>query len=244
METIKKLKNITIFIFIIGLIASLILIKYFSNKIEPSLTKYAESETKRIITLIINNSIRNQISNQIDTSSIIITKTDDNQNITTIDFNTQNVNKILSLITSTIEKNLKLVETGNVNKLNVDLTEVSDIDYQQIKGGIVYSIPVGNVNNSFLLNNIYPQIPIKFTMSGDVISNIDSQVKEYGINNALIEVNAKVSVSMLISMPFVTKEINVNTSIPLIMKIIQGNIPDYYTGTISPSKDSNNQKNN
>ena len=214
MKDIKKLKNIILFIFIIGIIFALILIKYFSNKIEPSLTKYVESETKRIITIIINNSIRTQISKQIDSNSILITEKDDDQNITTIDFDTQNVNKISSIITSTIEKNLKLVENGNIDELNIDLNEVSDIDYQQLKDGIVYYIPVGNINGSFLINNIYPEIPIKFTMSGDVVSNIESEIKEYGINNALIEVKAKVSVSMIISMPFVTKEISVQTSIP------------------------------
>ena len=235
MKDIKKLKNIILFIFIIGIIFALILIKYFSNKIEPSLTKYVESETKRIITIIINNSIRTQISKQIDSNSILITEKDDDQNITTIDFDTQNVNKISSIITSTIEKNLKLVENGNIDELNIDLNEVSDIDYQQLKDGIVYYIPVGNINGSFLINNIYPEIPIKFTMSGDVVSNIESEIKEYGINNALIEVKAKVSVSMIISMPFVTKENSVQTSIPLIMKIIQGNIPDYYNGSIGSS---------
>ena len=235
MKDIKKLKNIILFIFIIGIIFALILIKYFSNKIEPSLTKYVESETKRIITIIINNSIRTQISKQIDSNSILITEKDDDQNITTIEFDTQNVNKISSIITSTIEKNLKLVENGNIDELNIDLNEVSDIDYQQLKDGIVYYIPVGNINGSFLINNIYPEIPIKFTMSGDVVSNIESEIKEYGINNALIEVKAKVSVSMIISMPFVTKEISVQTSIPLIMKIIQGNIPDYYNGSIGSS---------
>ena len=235
MKDIKKLKNIILFIFIIGIIFALIIIKYFSNKIEPSLTKYVESETKRIITIIINNSIRTQISKQIDSNSILITEKDDDQNITTIDFDTQNVNKISSIITSTIEKNLKLVENGNIDELNIDLNEVSDIDYQQLKDGIVYYIPVGNINGSFLINNIYPEIPIKFTMSGDVVSNIESEIKEYGINNALIEVKAKVSVSMIISMPFVTKEISVQTSIPLIMKIIQGNIPDYYNGSIGSS---------
>lgn len=240
MKDIKKLKNIILFIFIIGIIFALILIKYFSNKIEPSLTKYVESETKRIITIIINNSIRTQISKQIDSNSILITEKDDDQNITTIDFDTQNVNKISSIITSTIEKNLKLVENGNIDELNIDLNEVSDIDYQQLKDGIVYYIPVGNINGSFLINNIYPEIPIKFTMSGDVVSNIESEIKEYGINNALIEVKAKVSVSMIISMPFVTKEISVQTSIPLIMKIIQGNIPDYYNGSIGSSKNTVN----
>lgn len=240
MKDIKKLKNIILFIFIIGIIFALILIKYFSNKIEPSLTKYVESETKRIITIIINNSIRTQISKQIDSNSILITEKDDDQNITTIDFDTQNVNKISSIITSTIEKNLKLVENGNIDELNIDLNEVSDIDYQQLKDGIVYYIPVGNINGSFLINNIYPEIPIKFIMSGDVVSNIESEIKEYGINNALIELKANVSVSMIISMPFVTKEITVQTTIPLIIKIIQGNIPDYYNGSIGSSKNTVN----
>ena len=62
------------------------------------------------------------------------------------------------------------------------------------------------------------------------MSKIDSNVKEYGINNAMIEVKIKVSVTMIINMPFVSKEVNVNTEVPIIMKIIQGTIPEYYLG--------------
>lgn len=228
-----KLKNILIHLIIISIILSLVLIKYYTTKIEPSITKYAESETKRIITLIINNSIHDYTKNNIKQENIFTV--DNNNNISTINLNTEELNKITDSINIIIGKNIKLVEDGKIDKLNLDLKGVSEIEYEQIKGGVIYYIPIGNINNSFLTNNIYPQIPIKFSMSGDVISKITSSIKEYGINNALIEIKVNVKVSLLINMPFVTKETTVSTSIPIIMKIIQGNIPEYYPGIIKNS---------
>ena len=63
---------------------------------------------------------------------------------------------------------------------------------------------------------------------GDVVSNLETNVKEYGINNALIEIGVSVSVNSLVNLPFVSKKITVSTVIPLSLKLIQGNIPSYY----------------
>lgn len=240
MKKLSKISTIILYIIIVAFMLSLFLIKYFSNKVTPALNKYAKAETKRIITLVINNSISKQISKKIDTDSMFNIERNNENEIKMIDFNTTNVTKILNSITNTIQKNLKAVENGNIQKLNIDLKGISDIDYEEIKNGIIYYVSIGSVSGSTLINNVGPKIPIKFNITGDVVSNIESSVKEYGINNAMIEVKVKVSVTMLVSMPFVSEEVNVETSIPIIMKIIQGDIPNNYLGNLN----SNNNKKN
>ena len=226
----KKYKLSTTFFYLvlIVIISSSLLISYFSKKIEPSLTKYAEIETKRIITLIINNSISEESS--INYDSILEIVSDSNNEIKMINFNTNNVNKILQEINDQIQYNIRQVEEGKIENIDKYLKGVSEIDYERIKDGIVYYITFGNITGNILTNNLGPKIPIKFCMSGDVISSLESNIKEYGINNAMIEVNVLVTVTMTVNMPFVTKSVEVNNSIPIIMKIIQGNIPEYYLG--------------
>ena len=50
------------------------------------------------------------------------------------------------------------------------------------------------------------------------------------------KVKIKVKVTMQINMPFVSKETTVKTSVPIVMKIIQGTIPDYYLKNDSLNK--------
>ena len=222
----KKLpKLITIMLYIVGItfILSLIIIRYFSTKLEPALKYYLSTEVKRVLSLVINDTISNT-TNNIDINNIIVT----NNNSNTIDINTKYVNQILSNINKDIEKNLRLIEAGKINNLKKYFSSLSDIDYEELKGGVIYYISYGNISGNILTNNIGPKIPIKFAMAGHVTSKIDSNIREYGINNALLEINVNVSVNMNVNIPFVTKEVKVETSMPLIIKVVEGEIPDYY----------------
>ena len=222
----KKLpKLVTIMLYIVGItfILSLIIIRYFSSKLEPALKYYLSTEVKRVLSLVINDTISNT-TNNIDINNIIVT----NNNSNTIDINTKYVNQILSNINKDIEKNLRLIEAGKINNLKKYFSSLSDIDYEELKGGVIYYISSGNISGNILTNNIGPKIPIKFAMAGHVTSKIDSNIREYGINNALLEINVNVSVNMNVNIPFVTKEVKVETSMPLIIKVVEGEIPDYY----------------
>lgn len=181
------------------------------------------TEVKRVLSLVINDTISNT-TNNIDINNIIVT----NNNSNTIDINTKYVNQILSNINKDIEKNLRLIEAGKINNLKKYFSSLSDIDYEELKGGVIYYISSGNISGNILTNNIGPKIPIKFAMAGHVTSKIDSNIREYGINNALLEINVNVSVNMNVNIPFVTKEVKVETSMPLIIKVVEGEIPDYY----------------
>lgn len=226
-----KIINICIYVFILTLIISLILINHFSKKIRPALLKYAKTETTRITTLIINNSLDTTNDNLINYDSLLELEKDSNNEIKTVTLNTEKVNRLLDIINNRIQYNIRQVEKGNLEQIDKYFKNVSEIDYERIKNGIVYYIPMGNITGNIFMNNIGPKIPIKFAMSGNVMSNIKSSIKEYGLNNAMIEVDIEVSVSMSINMPFVTEEIKVENSVPIIMKIIQGEIPKYYLGT-------------
>lgn len=224
-----KLVTVMLYIFTIGIVVSFFTIRHISQKIAPSVTKYAISEVKRLSTLVINDSINKDIANM-NLDNIFNIERNNANEVVTIDLNTKVINKLLTSVNKTIQTNLKKVENGQISDLDDYFEDFSDIDYEEIQDGIIYYIEAGTFTGDFLLNNIGPKIPIKFKTTGHVISEVNSNVKEYGINNAMIEVKIQVSVTMIINMPFVSKEVNVNTEVPIIMKIIQGTIPEYYLG--------------
>lgn len=194
--------------------------------------KYAEVEVKRITSLVINKSISYQLDSGVIVDDMFSIVRNGKDEIEMIDFNTVVVNKMLSSITSLIENNLELVANGEGEKVSINLDGVSDMDYDYIGEGIIFEASAGSFVGSSLISNIGPSVPVKLSIMGDVISNLETKVSEYGINNALVEVGIKVNVDTMVSTPFVSDIVSVEVVIPISVKVISGNIPSYYLNEI------------
>ena len=58
--------SIIIFIIVVGIFCSYMLISVFSNKVSDIFMSYAESETTKLMTLVINKSVTKQMANSFD----------------------------------------------------------------------------------------------------------------------------------------------------------------------------------
>ena len=227
----KKIPLFTIlfYTFLLSLLGSFIFIYYFNKVLSPQLITYAEKEVKYITNLVINNSIRNYHYQGNTNNYLIIEKNNQNE-ITLITYNTELINNTTTKITETLEKDLKYLTNSNFKELNLKIDTIPNYYYDKINDGIILTIPIGMATNNKLLSNIGPKIPIKLKLVGEISTNIKSKVKEYGLNNALIELYIETKSTISIQMPFISKEITIKNNIPLTMQIIQGNIPEYYLG--------------
>lgn len=225
----KNIKfNIFISIIIGCFIISTFLLKIFSNNILPIFMEYSVSKIRNISINLINKAVSSELANlkSID-DMIVITKNSDDE-IQMIDFDSTTVNKVLTSVTSNILHNLKNADT---------FSNVFEGESHKYSKGIFYEVPVGVVSNNIFLSNLGPKIPVKLNMIGDVFTNINTEVKEYGINNALVKISIDVSVNEKVIIPFISKTVNVSVSVPISLKLIQGNIPIYYGNGFS--KNSN-----
>ena len=66
-------------------------------------------------------------------------------------------------------------------------------------------------------------------MRGSIDSNVSTKLTNYGINNALVEISINISLEEQILLPFTLKTITVENSVPIVLKIIEGNVPKYYS---------------
>ena len=82
-------------------------------------------------------------------------------------------------------------------------------------------------NNSFLAN-LGPKIPIRFNLVGKIKANLKSTITDYGINNALIETVLHLTLTLKVILPITSEEISVESNVPISMKIISGEVPEYY----------------
>ncbi len=220
----KKIINKIFILFILIIIVSFFVIKIFDDRVKPILLSYAEAETRKLTTLVINKAVTKQIALNMDPDNLYEIETNDNNEINIVSYNSTTVTKILNSITNLVQLNLKSIEEGNI-----DLLELPDTyDSDKLKEGIIYEIPFGAITNISFLSNLGPKIPVKLHLIGDVTSGIRSNLTEYGINNALLEIGVNIEVTCRINMPFISKQIKVDNTVPIVIKLIQGKVPEYY----------------
>ena len=224
MKLKKKKKIKPIIIIIIILVNSFLIIKYINKTISPKIIHYASLEIKKLSNLIITKSIKTESLEKLNINDLfLITKNEKNE-ILTVDINTVILNKVILESTITIQENLKKLEQGKINNNN-----------EENKNGVVLKIPLGQIYNNFLLNNLGPKIPVKLKILGDMETKINTNIKNYGINNALIEITLDITIKEEVILPISTEEIKVTSSLPVAMKIIEGSVPSYYSGEINKS---------
>lgn len=235
----SKVINTIIIIFIFLVLFIILFINYYSHKSRDVLMTYAEAETKKLTILVINKAITKQMSDSW-TEDIFDVVYNDKGEIILIDFNSKNTSKILSTITSLIELNLRAIEEGKIDMLELPLNSLDAYDMDLLDKGIIAYIPFGMATGSNLLYNLGPKIPVKLSLVGDVVTGFSTDVTEYGINNALIKLMIDVKVDTRVILPIISEEVNISASIPIAMKIVQGKIPDYYMNGFSSKSNISN----
>lgn len=226
---LKKNKNITgsdiiLLIMIIVLIISYIMLKVFTIKSEKILLNYAENKSKELSQLLVNN-VLEEIIIDVNVEDIINLEKNQNNEIISLDFNNVKINEIELKISKNIQKNLKKLEENKKNSL----TE----KYYDDKIDIIYEVPMSIIYDVPILVGIGPKVPFKLDVLGNVKTNVITNIKEYGINNSLVEVILNMKINIQIILPFSSKNIVIESNVPLKTKVIQGKIPTYYGGIIS-----------
>lgn len=152
------------------------------------------------------------------------TTTNSSQEIISVDFDSVKINKILNEIS---------------NNLIIELRKIEESTF--LNNNTVYYIPFGIITGLPSSNWIGPQIPIRIMTSGSVQTKINTMLKEYGINNILLDVAIEININTRILLPYTNKNVKINIKIPLIKKIIQGKIPTVYGGLYSTSSNILNE---
>lgn len=224
---IKK-KNLFFILLLVTIISIFSLLFYISKKIEPILLETAELEVNKFSTIIVNKAISQVLEDKINADNIFEMSKNKNDEIQTIDFNPVIVNQILSVATTVVQSNLKLLESGELESIGVYDMDLPKNRINDLEKGIIMRIPMGVVSNNSLFSNLGPKIPIRLHYLGDVNSNITTNITQYGINNAMIEVGIHIEMTAQIILPLMTKKKVLDYNIPVVIKIVQGIVPSYY----------------
>ena len=207
------------------MITALTLIFLIGKKFEDVIINYAKIETERIASIILNDVIK-MSDKKIDNDFYKVIR-DSKGNIQVIDFDNVKTNKILTYINKEATKKLNDLEKGKSRELELS-DALKGVKFTYINNGIVCDIPLGVLYNNSLLVNLTPSVPIKFSFIGTVSSKIVTDVKEYGVNSALISISLLVTIKEQVTMPHTVKSVSLDNKVALVTQVVQGEVPYYY----------------
>lgn len=218
----NKNHNVIILLIVMIIITLFIVFNFIGKKLTPIIMNYAEKQAKKIAVLVIGNAIDNELGEKFKSDNLFITDGKETN------YNTYEINNILKEVSINVKEYLRKLEKGELGDIGLSDNENINVNSEKLKSGIIYQVPSGIIFNNGLLANLGPKIPVKLSLIGDITTDIVTDIKEYGINNAVIELGVKIIAEEQVILPFDTKQIQVETVVPISIKIINGTVPGYY----------------
>lgn len=233
---LKKKKNnkklsLLFFILFLSCCISYYLALNISKKITPVLIDVAYVKLTKYSTLIVNSAVDELLEEDYELDDLFTVVKNKNDEIQMIDFDSVKVNSLINKASNSAYKTIKLLEEGNIDKI-ID-KDLEEEEINNLNKGIIMKLPIGSFLSSSLFSNIGPMIPVRFHYIGDVNSNIETKVTEYGVNNALIEIDMVLELTTQIYLPFQTEVKSIECRVPIIIKMINGTVPNYYSGSVN-----------
>lgn len=200
-------KKITIYLktlLILGLI--IFAINFASGYFGERSAVYIKQKATLAASSLIEKALREGVISSIDIKDLItVIPIDDEQN--TLYINTKQVNDIMAKVNNTIKNNIYGEEHDELQELE---------------------IPLGIIISDTLFVNSGPMLKVEMYPVGSFSSDIVTNIEEYGINNTLLTISIKIDIMFDTIIPLNKQTINVNCEVPILVQIIQGEVPTYY----------------
>lgn len=227
----KKFKKTLAIIIPLLLLSVIIFIYLFNKKAIPIITDYASVQTKKIGVEVLRNTGIEEINKYIRGKNFYKILKNNNNEIESIDFDIPMLNDTLLIVSKNVRKRLKEIEDGK--KLPDSLT--GNLISDSIENSIIYEVPISVIFGKSFLSNFGPKIPVKIEYSGNIYLDLKTRVKEYGINSCLIEIYILVEVNQKTILPFSSKNVKLSSEIPIVIKMVKGQISGYNQNGLSYS---------
>lgn len=244
MKKIKLKKNnkknkLKIFIIIIisAFLFALVQVEYVAKRVEEKLFTFAEIEVNKLSKAIVNQAVNEAITDKMIDENLFEIGKNSNDDIQIIDFNPKTVNLILNSINENISTYFQKLENGEEDILDIKRNTITNTLITNKKKGVIFELPIGIVSNNAFLSNLGPKIPVRLSLNGELESCIKTRIENYGINNAVITVYVYIEVSEQILLPITSKKVTIKNEIPISIKMMQGNVPNYYFNGLNTSSD-------
>ena len=150
------------------------------------------------------------------------------------------VQKVISTLDYDVEElvHLQRGEDGQILTLDYDTYALNQIlgetlDEVLYEHGVIYHVALGSLTRFPFLSGIGPQVPFRFRMLNDVSGSFSYSAEPYGVNSTMITISLQIELKVSTLTILSITEISETMTLPLVMEIVQGQIPEYYVPRVS-----------
>jgi len=220
----KNLLSIKIsFVILSVIILVFLLFSWFSNNLTPKLIHVAELSMNKYILHTASNFKTFTLEKNSSDNFLKISENQEGE-ISGIDYDMMKIYQLADRLTNDLENNIM-----DCTILNEYL--MKDETYAQ-EDGLLLFFPIGLLSDSIFLANLGPKIPVLVKFIHSVFSSVKTRVRDYGINNVLLEVYLDITVNYEILTPITMEEKSFQYELLLDSKVIQGKVPSLYGGML------------
>lgn len=212
------------------IIGSFFLIFYIDSRLFNIMKNNIDIEVERITSNIVNSEL-NKLNVEDNYDSFIDVFKSPDGKIENISYNTRKINEMSGIISSNVQETLFNLDNGDISS-NYVFNRVENSKFKNIKKGVLCCVSLGSIKKSTLFSSIGPCVPVKISFIGQVNTDIDVNVHEYGLNNVMVEISLVINIKEQSSIPLISSEKDVIVKEPISIDIIKGDLPEYYSGSL------------
>lgn len=176
-------------------------------RITPHLRSFAAAKARNAATLILSETIYDEIAtNPTDYDDIITVERDGQGNVSALTTNIQKIGLIKSHVTAASARNLDSLSESEI------------------------TVPLGNiVSSSAFMSGKGPHVKIKLLRVGAVSATVSNEFTDAGINQTNHRIMLNINATISVSVPFSTVCEDVTSSVCIAETVIVGKVPEAYT---------------
>jgi len=176
---------------------------YFSKRV----TVYVNNKATVFCNKVIEEAIREEVVNNIDLENLVYFNKASDGTVKSVYINTKQVNTILSGVNKSIASNVEKIKKEKLQ------------------------LPLGIIFSETLFYDLGPELEINIIPVGSAITDLTSTCTDYGINSSLLQVSITVKMMVETIIPLKKGSADINFTIPLIIQVINSDVPRYYYNT-------------
>lgn len=202
-RALRRPKNLKSYFIIFVIVITIYgLFSFVENQLTPTILAMAEASSRVIATEAINKAIKDKVAKNVKYKDLISIHKDTSGQVTLIQINTVEINRLESETALEVVKTLKDVTVDNLY------------------------IPLAAATGSKILTGIGPAIKVSLIPAGTADVNMVESFEEAGINQTRHRVVLEISAKIQIVQPLLSSDITIKTNVPVAETIIVGSVPN------------------
>ena len=178
----------------------------FDRHFIPLLQQYSRTHAQWYLTCAVNEAVTEVLSEEKPAYAALVNLSKDTEgNITSVETDTRTINRLKAAVSAAIAARIGQKQTMTV------------------------SIPMGTLLGSHLFTGRGPRAEIPVSVSGSVLTTINSTLTAAGVNQTDHRIEMEIKTYLLIAIPTAYTTAEVTTSFIIAESVLLGKVPEAYT---------------